>query len=77
MKRWLMHWADELRLHIALVGRCSIGRGLVYRLAFIGCFDGNNSSWRLPSHGVTAVARCLLLLQNSLQISGKPDCIRN
>src|SRR5688500_3247987 len=77
MERRLVDWTDELRLRKALVGWCPIGRGFVYRLAFVGGFGSNDSSWRLPTSVVTAVARCLLLLQNSLQIGGKPDCIRN
>ena len=58
----------------------------MYRVAVINCFRRNDLNWRFWNFftaetvrmGGTTFEICrLLLLQNSLQIGGKPDCIRN
>ena len=77
-----MHWTDELPFGRGPRRRMLDRRGFVRRRRRPQPFrlqqlEPVTSSPILSGERVTAVARCLLLLQNSLQISGEPDRIRN
>lgn len=77
---------EELQLGLLFVGSRQMAHGFKCLVAVIDWFGRNNLSSRLSNScsadtvrksGAAAAARCLLLLQNSLQISRKPDCIRD